>query len=323
MARANLDVRGGDSVARFAPATTIGLVGHSVPTFAEGSAAVSSPFLPVMISLWLAVGFVWSGYTIGRSVLKRRRWRAVASCGKSLAAHANPTFSTQLNRVQIRRLPNTSLVFSTGVLHPEIWIGDRVRTESQVEAALNHELCHIAANDSLTLFLIVVLERLLWWNPLIWLLGRHARRQMEYACDSRCQGLIGRTKYRQSLAELFLAIQQQNAALEIPLGNASDIVTRMEKIGMTHSFQSRHALALIVGGALVAAASSNLAAHDDAERPTLIQCHELLPEGVQYDFKIASDIDTREGQQGELTVTLVDASKPGSHELPEGSGEFL
>jgi hypothetical protein len=230
----------------------------------------------------------------------------------------------ELRRAKVRRLPGTCLVFSTGLFCPEIWVGEFVRKDSQVQAALNHELCHIASNDQLILFLIVVVERLLWWNPLIWLLGQQARRQMEYACDARCQSLMGRMKYRKSLAELFLGHEPRKSALELPLGYGSDIITRMERIGMTYSLKKKHVFTIVVGGALIAAASINIAAaQDTAERPSLVQCHELLPKDVQYDLKIISDIDTREGQEGTLRMTLVDASKPGSDDIPEGAGEFL
>jgi hypothetical protein len=48
-----------------------------------------------------------------------------------------------------------------------------------------------------------------------------------------------------------------------------------------------------------------------------------LPEGVQYEFRVISDIDTREGQSSELKVTLLDASNPESKEWPVDAERFL
>ena len=275
------------------------------------------------ITLWLVIGLTWLAISILRSVHTKRVWRANALCGSALEKYANPAFIKVLRRTRIYRIANSSLVFATGLSRPEIWIGDDISSIPQIKTALNHELAHIAANDQLTLFLIVALERLLWWNPLIWLLGREARQQMEYACDSRCQSLIGTTLYRNSLAELFLVQQPRIISLELTLGNKSDIINRLEKIGMKHSTKANHILTLILAGSLTAIASASLAAQSNTEASTLMQCHELLPEGVQYDFRIASTIDTREGQEGELRVSLVDSLNPDSRDVPEGAGDFL
>jgi len=250
----------------------------------------------------------------------------MATVSNHLAKQGDSAFAKELARTSIYRIPDSSSVFATGVLQPEIYIGERVCAPVQVRAALNHELSHIAANDQLTLFLLVTLERMLWWNPLIWLLGQHARRQMEYACDARCESLMGTKNYRDSLAELFLSQQPRTVTLELPLGENSDIINRLEKIGMKHSLKIKHSVALAVGGVVIGLASTNLAAETSKtnDQPsTLIECHELVPDNVRYDFKITSDIDTRDGQQGELSVTLLDAANPGSTELPQGADEFL
>lgn len=276
-----------------------------------------------VLTIWIVIGLGWTAVSYLRFILTVKEWRSSASLDQSLAKYADPTFANELRRSRIHRLPNSSQAFASGVWQPDIWIGDEIRSDAQIRAALNHELSHIASNDQLTLLLVVALERLLWWNPLIWFLGRQVRRQMEYACDSRCQLVIGADQYRQILAELFLGLHERNAPLEVGLGNGSDLITRMEKIGMTHSLKPKHIIALTFGCALAASASSILAAQNVSGSSTLIQCHELLPEGVQYDFKITSAIDTREGASGELNVTLIDPSTPDSNDIPDGAGDFL
>jgi len=95
---------------------------------------------------------------------------------------------------------------------------------------------------------------------------------------------------------------------------------------MKYSLKKSYVLTLLAGSALVAVASTNLAAQDMEERPSLVQCHELLPENVQYNLEIISDIDTRDGQMKTISMTLVDATKKGTeneHQIPEQAGEFL
>ena len=92
---------------------------------------------------------------------------------------------------------------------------------------------------------------------------------------------------------------------------------------MSQSLKLSHIFALVVGSILVATASITIATETGAEPRTLIECHDLLPDGIRYDFKITSDIDTRKGQKGKLSVSLLDAENPESHEVPDGAGAFL
>lgn len=274
-------------------------------------------------SLWLSIGAFWALTTVARSFLTRRRWRAKSFPDNSLKRYVNPGLANTMRRVCIRRLPESSAVFSTGVFRSEVWIGEKIRDDALLETAINHELCHIASKDQLILFVVVVVERALWWNPLIWVLGQQARRHMEYACDCRCQSLLGDSKYRKSLAELFLKHQAKVTALAVPLGSGSGIIDRMERIGMTYSLKMTHLLALVVGVVLTAAASSNLASQETEDRPSLLECHELLPENVQYDLSITSDIDTRAENRNTVRMMLTDSTKPGVEELPKEAGAFL
>ena len=272
---------------------------------------------------WIVIGLVWLVVTLLRYTRIKNAWRENASCGMTLLKYGDSDFKKILHRIHIYRLPNSSLVFASGVWRPEIWIGDNIDSATQIEAAVNHELAHIEANDQLVLFLIVALERLLWWNSLIWLLGRQARRHMEYAADARCQSLIGGAEYRHSLAELFLKQQPRTSTLELTLGNKSDTITRLEKIEMKHIIKPSHLVTLAIAGSLTAIASTSLADQSNSEQTTLIECHELLPDGVQYDFRISSEIDTREGEKGHLSVSLIDPAKPESRDVPSGANEFL
>jgi beta-lactamase regulating signal transducer with metallopeptidase domain len=288
----------------------------------EALTASHSSIINLLVITWLVVSAVWLAISLSRSKSAKNRLRSHALCGKTLIKHADPSFHKQIRRVRFYRIPNSSSALATGVRRPEIWIGNDIKSPYQLTAAVNHELAHIAANDQITLFLIVALERLLWWNPLIWLLGYQARQQMEYACDARCQSILDAPTYRRSLAALFLA-QQPSSNLALNLINKSNIITRMEKIEMKHTLKANHIMTLTLAGALTMVASSTLAEQHLSVSPTLIECHKLLPKGVKYDFNITSKIDTREGKENNLSVSINDPSKPDSQEIPKGAGGFL
>jgi len=66
---------------------------------------------------------------------------------------------------------------------------------------------------------------------------------------------------------------------------------------MAHSLTLKRLITLATGCALVASATSILAVQDGSRRPTLIEGRELLPDEVQYEFKITSAIDTNDGKR--------------------------
>jgi len=291
------------------------------------SAEISSEAQSASISakvLWLIIGFSWIVATVWRAVRKTTEWRKIASDGDELTRFTHPGLARALQRTKFRRLPDSAMVATTGLWLNEVWIGERVGTDAQLEVALTHELCHIAYHDQYMLFLIIIIERLLWWNPLVWLLGKHARRSMEYACDSRCSSLLGEHKYRQSLAELFLVDYTPSTALELSVRTKSDVIKRMEYLEMNPKLKLRHLLVLFCASFVLAAVGATAASESSSESvPTLVGCHEYLPEGVQYEFRVISDIDTREGQSSELKVNLLDASNPESKEWPVDAERFL
>lgn len=56
-------------------------------------------------------------------------------------------------------------------------------SEEQVEAILLHEMAHIKRHDYLFNILQRIMEIVLFFNPMIWLLAKDIRREREFCCD--------------------------------------------------------------------------------------------------------------------------------------------
>ena len=56
-------------------------------------------------------------------------------------------------------------------------------SEEQVEAILLHELAHIKRHDYLFNILQRIMEIVLFFNPMVWLLAKDIRREREFCCD--------------------------------------------------------------------------------------------------------------------------------------------
>ena len=56
-------------------------------------------------------------------------------------------------------------------------------TPPQLEAVVEHELCHMRRRDNLVAAMHMAVEALFWFHPLVWWLGTRLMEEREHACD--------------------------------------------------------------------------------------------------------------------------------------------
>lgn len=147
--------------------------------------------------------------------------------------------------------------FSSGLLKPRIWVhGDLVQSP-QLETLLRHELTHIRQHDNWYLFAITFIERVFWWNPLVWYLGRGTRELQELSCDELCQR--ANAAYSAQLAQLMIDAARGPQPRMLALGanifnNPNPNVKRIQLLQRSYTMTKKHIL-----GAAITAASAVLA----------------------------------------------------------------
>jgi bla regulator protein BlaR1 len=73
-----------------------------------------------------------------------------------------------------------------GILRPVILIPNDMAahlTPTELQAILQHELCHVRRRDNLAALLQMLVEALFWFHPLVWWLGARIVAERENACD--------------------------------------------------------------------------------------------------------------------------------------------
>ena len=80
------------------------------------------------------------------------------------------------------RCPGLRAPVQMGIWHPVILLPETL-PEGSREAALDHELTHLKRGDVGYLALLTLARCVHWFNPLVWLMVRAARRDMELCCD--------------------------------------------------------------------------------------------------------------------------------------------
>lgn len=109
-----------------------------------------------------------------------------------------------------QNMPNLRLVqgingaFVSGYFKPIIWLDESLLTTAALPSVIAHEKQHIKHNDQFWPLLISLVQRLFWFNPLVYLLCKKTSDSIELSCDEACKNLIGQNQYQRHLAQLTL-----------------------------------------------------------------------------------------------------------------------
>ena len=128
----------------------------------------------------LGVGFVLVRYFWSRRNLLRMS--SPAGEGDQLALEAARRRTGCDRETELYRCSGIHTPMLMGFHRPVILLPEDVPAGS-LEAALAHELTHLKHRDTWYMLLMTLARCVHWFNPLVWLMVRTARRDMELYCD--------------------------------------------------------------------------------------------------------------------------------------------
>lgn len=141
-----------------------------------------------------------------------------------------------------------------GVRYPKILLPLSVfsLSDKELEYILLHELAHYRRKDVPVNYLLLLLQALHWFNPVIWHCFRLIRHDMEVATDETVLSVIDSTEYKDYGRALLAVLEGVSAQKLAPrlLGMADDrknIERRLNMIKMAGFFKSRRKTALVLG----------------------------------------------------------------------------
>ena len=194
------------------------------------SAAVQAESHPQNLHLTL-LALAWLAGFLAVLGLRYTQWRGIAKIlGAAKPLTAGREIETLRQMEQIAGLPKQiemrlsleSLepgivgIFSPVLLWPEGI--SRHLDDTQLEAVLAHEICHVQRHDNMTSSLHLLVEAIFWFYPLVWWLEKPLIAERERACDEEVLRL-GRQP--QTYAESILKVCE--FCVESPLACMSGI----------------------------------------------------------------------------------------------------
>lgn len=139
----------------------------------------------VAYGAYQAVVFLSVGFVLGRYFWTRRNLLRVSSpAGEEdqMALEAARRRTGCDREVELYRCSGIHTPMLMGFRRPVILLPDNIPAGS-LEAALAHELTHLKHRDTWYMLLMALARCVHWFNPMVWLMVRTARRDMELCCD--------------------------------------------------------------------------------------------------------------------------------------------
>lgn len=172
---------------------------HSVPAGGidlrlPGPPEVAPRVAAGLVALWL-LGALFGLGGLGRSVARVRALKARSSpLDGTLATELPWLTSTPGREIYLRLSYETETPIAVGFMRPVILLPTEMATAdglTSIEPLIMHEYAHLARYDDWTNLLQRATERVFWFNPVVWILGRRIALEREVAAD---EAVVARTR---------------------------------------------------------------------------------------------------------------------------------
>jgi bla regulator protein BlaR1 len=201
----------------------------------------------ILMLLWLGVTYISLYLRLRKSSLTAdaRISGIFASCQTRMGVKSNLDVVIQ----------NTIAVPSLfGILRPRILLTPAAASlsDQELQYVLLHEMAHYKRKDALANCLLLVLQSIHWFNPVIWYCFRRMRQDMEVATDERVLSVLENTEHRDYGRALLTALEGFTPSNLAPrlLGMVDDqnnMERRLRMIKLADFFQKRRKPVLLVG----------------------------------------------------------------------------
>ncbi|WP_154223582.1 M56 family metallopeptidase [Marinicella rhabdoformis] len=206
----------------------------------------------------------------------------------------------------------------TGFRPSIIWIDEALfNSEAQI-SILAHEQQHIRQHDPYWLLLITFIQRLFWFNPIVWLLSKKCQHSLEMRCDQACKKQLPQGLYQNHLAQTLLKMQSKN----MPLSNwmaqsGTKHLQRIQQLSKETTMKKHHKYLLALSFTAITLLSAAVLANKTISKVDQNNFPGIGANQVYLEFKF--NIDEKETQ--ELSI-LVENGTEGSVKIDDYTFSF-
>lgn len=186
----------------------------------------------VLITIWL-IGIAVMLTQIGVLMLKLRKRIKIAKTipaqwqGIADQLQTELGFKRSVRIVMIEHFPSPALC---GGIKPVIVLPCEMdgKGEESIRFALLHEMTHIKRGDHIVSMLLLLLRAVYWFNPVVWLMMKQMRLDIETACDScltKSMPALAKKRYAGTMLSMY-AQEQIRYVLGMSMGQTKKTAER-------------------------------------------------------------------------------------------------
>lgn len=131
--------------------------------------------------------------------------------------------------------PQLDMPFTSGILHPVIYLPDVELSDAEWRMVFCHEITHIRSRDNLKKLFFLVVEALFWWNPLAHFSSSEINTLIELYCDSKVTSVMDESEKMNYIATLKLIMESSSrdsrpALVTSLIGTQKEMSSRFEAL---------------------------------------------------------------------------------------------
>ena len=241
-------------------------------TVAVGETVTCTPHWPGLLyaAYWTVAVLLFLAALIRYGLFRRRTLRGAVPAAEGELSLLRFTCDRLdvAKAVELYRVPGLPAPLLMGFLHPVILLPPQL-PQAALSATLAHELTHLKHRDPGYKLFLTAACALHWFNPLVWLMARQARRDVELYCDYdllKNKDLADRRAYGRAILEQMTAGAGKPPGLTTGFsGDKREVFDRFRAIMDTTA--KRRGRLLLVLVALLALAAGGLVAFRTARTP--------------------------------------------------------
>ena len=125
-------------------------------------------------------------------------------------------------------------------------------SKEELQHIFLHELCHFKGKDTWVDSILMFLQCVHWFNPLVWYLFKHVRNDMEMACDERVLSILNEKEHNKYGITMLTILEKVNYTKKFAVGlNMTDdkrtIKKRVELIKNSRYFVKKKKIFALTG----------------------------------------------------------------------------
>ena len=191
-------------------ASQINWIIPNLNTTTEALNSVSQPSwsLSSFFEFVLYVLFITGLIILSRQIISHSRWQSMLESNYDCIELKG---ENHYQKLYINDAISSAVI--VGFISPRIWISPKLIDSPHLETIVAHENQHIVKKDNIKLLVIMIIESLFWWNPLVKELTKEFRFLIEASCDEALCKQLGEETYLTTLSTLMLFQQSPTSSI--------------------------------------------------------------------------------------------------------------